>query len=327
VTGFSWSLEKIFCRPRNSRYIAIVRGPGALTRSQLRSSFVCSVVGSILLFFVFLSFLIFLGAGLRSTLLVVAAGFFLGWPSIQSTYQLYKTGRRFLNWSNFFQKGFGRGTDHAINQEGLPKSGLEEDSEGVYLCMERYRVTKPTRKLYWTLFGLELVIFVLWPLASLLRVQNYRVAALFAVVSGVTGVRYYISAMVALEEVGDLVYLDNKRRSQSQRWREMSRVNEIVGSITTGRSRNFWMALLGITGLMFLALFFMAVLSQTDSANADASIFDIPYVFLDDFEYIQRDSLRYPACQLSNDLGESPLTSMVSNCQAPCFIIGQYISS
>ena len=58
LTESTWSLEKIFCRPRKSRYIAIVKGPGALSKSQIHSSLFCSMIGTCIILVVVVSFLV-----------------------------------------------------------------------------------------------------------------------------------------------------------------------------------------------------------------------------------------------------------------------------
>lgn len=61
MTSFSWSLEKYFCQKRNSRYIGIIKGPGAVTQRQLRSTIVCSALGLIVIYFVLASVLVYFG--------------------------------------------------------------------------------------------------------------------------------------------------------------------------------------------------------------------------------------------------------------------------
>ena len=88
----------------------------------------------------------------------------------------------------------------------------------------------------------------------------------------------------------------------------ISRLNEINGNITRGRSRGAWTAVLGSFCFVFLALLLGAVGSDVENL----ATFDTPYSYSHDFYYEQQDSLRYPSCQLTSDLGESPLTSMAS---------------
>ena len=59
-TKHTWSLERVFCRPQDSRYIAIINGPSALTRSQIRSSIICSFIGYFLVIMLVVSFLVWM---------------------------------------------------------------------------------------------------------------------------------------------------------------------------------------------------------------------------------------------------------------------------
>jgi hypothetical protein len=94
--------------------------------------------------------------------------------------------------------------------------------------------------------------------------------------------------------------------TESSRWKKQSRFNEIVGNITRNKSVGAWTAVLGFVGLAFMGLMFSAV--GTDST----AVTNVPpKVYVYDFEWVQADSLRYPTCQLSSDLGDSPLTKMV----------------
>jgi lipase ATG15 len=93
--------------------------------------------------------------------------------------------------------------------------------------------------------------------------------------------------------------------TEQELWKNQARLSEIVGNITRGRSRNAWMAVLGGFSFVFVALFLGAVGAQEENTAADQ-----PYEYLPDFTYLQKDSLQYPTCELTSDLGESPLTSM-----------------
>jgi lipase ATG15 len=128
---------------------------------------------------------------------------------------------------------------------------------------------------------------------------------MFVLMAGITGLRYYVNAAVVLEETGRMDLVDGV--DEYTRWQKQSRLNEIVGNITRGRSLGVWMSVLGFLGFIFLALMLLAV--GTEKATQAT---ELPKVFLDDFEYLQQDSLRYPTCQLSTGLvDESPLTRMV----------------
>lgn len=90
VTSYTWNLEKIFCRRKNSRYIMIVKGPGAVTREQMRSSLFCSIIGSCLIAFLVFSILYYLGMGVVFSMFGVAIGILIFYPSIRSTVRLYR---------------------------------------------------------------------------------------------------------------------------------------------------------------------------------------------------------------------------------------------
>lgn len=288
VTDETWSLEKIFCRKRDSRYIAIVQGPGALTESEMKSSILCSAIGSFLLVFFFFSLLIYLGMGIPFTMFIVAIGLSLFYPTFKSSYRLYQ---------------FGADVNFARDQF-QPSNEELEVSQAVYIVDEVYRVSKPTERFCWIMFTVEVGLFFVYPLISLFSIANYPLALIFLVVAGISFCRYYVNAVLVLEETGHMNVVDGE--SEEELWRNQSRLNEIIGNITRGRSRGAWVAVLGIIVFVFLALFLGAVANDVDSL----ATFDTPYTYSFDYRYEQQDSTRYPSCRISGDLGESPLQSM-----------------
>lgn len=303
VTSYTWSLEKIFCRPKNSRYIAIVRGPGALTQAQLRSSIACSFVGALLMFFLFFSVLIYLQLGGAFTTLLLAVGVIVCYPSLKSTYGLYKTRKDLtVGWSDLDKARSPDATEAGANL--VSRRANEGESECVYFVEEIYRVTRPTRFFCWLMFSLEILLFFVYPAVALFAVGNYPLGIMFVVLVGISLLRYYVNAAVVLEETGRMDLVDGE--TDYDIWQNQSRLNEIVGNITRGRSLGVWQAVLGSVGFAFLALMLGAV---GDGSQTETTV-EAPKTFLYDFEYVQIDSLRYPTCQLTNDLGASPLTTM-----------------
>ena len=74
------------------------------------------------------------------------------------------------------------------------------------------------------------------------------------------------------------------------------------------------MSVLGALGFIFLALFAGAIGQGQEDATKDGNtLTTLPYVYIDTFEYVQQDSLRYPTCVLSSDFGDSPLTTMADH--------------
>jgi hypothetical protein len=88
VTKYTWSLERVYCRPTNSRYIAIVDGPGALTKAQLKSSLVCSFIGTGLMLLLLVSILVWMSipGGFIAIAFLIAVIMMLG--SLRSTLRL-----------------------------------------------------------------------------------------------------------------------------------------------------------------------------------------------------------------------------------------------
>lgn len=302
VTSYTWSLEKIFCRPRNSRYIAIIKGPGALTQAQIRSSIVCSVIGAFLMFFILLSVLVYLQLGTVFTIFMLAVGVLVAYPSMKSTFNLYKTRQDLtVGYSEVDKMKAADDTEAGANL--VDRRSHESESECVYWVSEVYRATRPTRKFCSLMFIFEVGFYFIYPLASLFSVGNYPLGMSFIVIAGISGVRYYVNAAVVLEETGRMDLVDGV--DERDVWRNQSRLNEIVGNITRGRSLKAWMAVLGSMGFIFCALFLGTIGTSQTTQTVDA-----PNLYLYDFEYVQADSLRYPTCSLSNDLGVSPLTTM-----------------
>ncbi|GKZ00654.1 hypothetical protein MPSEU_001017600 [Mayamaea pseudoterrestris] len=315
MTAQSWSLEKVFCRPKHSRYIMILSGAGAVTRAQLRSSFACSVIGSFLMFFLLLSFLVYLDMGYALVGFGIAIGIIVALPSFISTFKLYRTGKDLIFAKRAARKSAPK-RDKSIDRnddlqhiDSFRRSN--QASEAVYFVRENFRVTRATPRLCWIMFVLEVAFGGIWPLWSLLAVNNLPLALMFILISVVTGLRYYFNAAIVLEETGNLDMIDDQQKNLSDRakWREASRLSAIIGNITRGRSRGPWMAVLGVFGFIVVGLF-AGALGTEQVVNAETTS-KTSYVYLPDFHYEQQDSLQYPTCQLSNDLGLSPLTKMV----------------
>lgn len=298
VTSYTWSLEKFFCRPHDSRYVAVMRGPGALTLPQIWSSLVCSFVGTFLFLLLVIGFLVWMavpGAAIGIILIFLAITFI---PRVRLNFRLYQTTRDLL---------------HAANEREEEPSKSEADggptmqkgeSEGIYLVVERKRMARPTDLFCWIMFVLEFGFLFIFPLGALLRVRNYPIAILFIIVTGISALRFYVNAAVVLEETGHMDLVDGEEGSD-QLWKNQSRLNEIVGGITRARSRRIWNVILGVFGFAFLALFLGAISQKTDTASS------FEYTFLNDFSYEQQSDLPYPTCQFGKGFADSPTNHMV----------------
>ena len=82
------------------------------------------------------------------------------------------------------------------------------DSEVIFQVTETYRLTRPSEKLCWILFGLELFLLFVFPLWMLFDVGNLAIAILFTILGSFSACRYYFNAPVVLSELGSLDLLD-----------------------------------------------------------------------------------------------------------------------
>ena len=130
---------------------------------------------------------------------------------------------------------------------------------------------------------------------------------MYAFTIGVASARYYFNAGLVLEETGHMNLVDGK--SEKERWTNQSRLDDIIGNITRGRSIKAWNSLLGLLGLVFLALFVGTVGSGLEDISNDFGS-SPAYVDASLFQYEQEDTLRYPTCTLTSDLGDSPVRTM-----------------
>ena len=322
VTSHSWSLEKIFCRPRNSRYVAIVRGPGALTRAQIKSSMICSVLGTFLIMFLMIGVLVYLQVNGIEAAFVIAIVVIIAYPPLSSAFRLYRSGVKFISLRSSEKKVIqGPGNDimnavRPLSELGRSAVGSEStfvdgpdfcfnatESHGVYLVEQTYRITKPSQRFCWAMFGIEVILLFVYPMSALFASKNYSLATFFLVIGMISGLRFYVNASLVLEETGSMDLIIGK--SERDTWRKQSRLDDIIGNITRGRSRRAWTAVLGIFGFIFLGLYLGAISTGT------VSTFDKPYTYLNDFEYIRvEESMQYPSCRLASDLANSPLNSM-----------------
>ena len=89
-TRHSWSLEKIFCQTTESRFVAIIRGPDALNKAQLRSGIVCSFLGNVLILLTFSALIVWLDLGRIPQLAYWAIAILLVLiPQFSRTWRLY----------------------------------------------------------------------------------------------------------------------------------------------------------------------------------------------------------------------------------------------
>jgi lipase ATG15 len=337
VTAETWSLEAVYCRPTQSRYVAVLRGPQALTRPQLRSSIYCALIGQAISILILASILWWLDLpGLMIMTVVILVVLFGFYPSIKNSWRLFKMTKEFV-----LAQEAKEDREAADNEaEEIPEQGGEEEpkqgdenpvgegdeiaekprmqllrasafrlapdeSEGLYQVWEIHRITNVTERMCWILFGLEFFFLFLWPLAALFIIGNYATSVLFFFVALFSALRSYFNAAIVLEETGTLDLVDGEPGSR-EFWLNKSRLSTIVSKITRAPSRMAWMGILCFFLIAFLGLFGLAVTQPADSTS------DFQFVYLPDFEYEQADDLPYPTCSFGKGLASlgSPTTLM-----------------
>ena len=319
VTKNTWSLEKIFCRPRNSRFVAVIDGPSKLTRAQMRSSLICAFIGYTLIILLIVSFLVWLDIGGTFVLIVCILILLIAWPSLGNSWRIARISRDVLEIRTELtaeQKNENvKDRPQDPDVEGMvgivsdappldeANINAELESEGMFYVWDHYRITRPSEMFCWIMFALEIGFLFVWPFIGLLVAEDWAIAVLFFVIAFFSGIRYYFNAAAALEEVGSLDYV--KGETEGVRWKKRARINDIVSKVTRGRSMQAWTAVLMVFLFMFLALFLGAILTNSESTSSTDQ-----YQFVPEFYYEQQEDLPYPTCNFGKGLENSPSRAM-----------------
>lgn len=302
VTKHTWSLERLFCRPRNSRYIVIVGGPGALTEGQMRSSVACSFLGIFVFFLLFLSVLIWLQFPAFVVVIAMIICALFAVPLLKDLRRLvYVTGKVFAARKeqeklDIAPENSNQGpvvpTLTAFHSSRRASEILNIPNEGMFLVAQESRVTKATERLCWIAFVLEMLIFVLYPLIVLCLVRNFQLVFLFVVVVGVTAIRHYINLVAVVEESGELSLISGT--NAKSRWAKQSRLNDLIESISYNKARLLWQYIFAGCGLLGLLIFIGASQDTFESTSSGALTFVNGYAWtpLDE-------DVRYGTCNFS----------------------------
>jgi len=291
VTAKNWSLEKLYCRPRNSRYVAMIKGPESLTVSQMRSSFVCAIIGNMMVLLLLAGALVWLGLPAGGVALIVMLVLIFGMiPGFRVSYRIYQ-----LTKDIAFAMKNNQKTDEVDEEEEESVRKFKEDaSEGVYQVWETYRVTCATARLCWLFYVFECLLFFIYPAVSLFFIGNYAIAILFLFVAVFSGLREFLNAALVLEEVGNMDLI--RGTTSQEKWLKQSRLNTIIKDISRSRSQGAWTSLLCIFLLAFLGLFGLAISQQSDTSS------DFEFTYMPNFEYIQAADLAYPTCTIGKGI-------------------------
>lgn len=253
------SLERIFCRPVKSRYIAIVQGPGALTRAQFRSSIICSLIGTLLIVLIFVSLLVWFEISGVFVFFAFVVAVLLAYATLRNTIAVFKLHTDLVGVRTLKKQGKDDLDTEAMDSDekekpsatsSLPRTKSErawalsgkKPSEAVFVVQERKRITQPNEKFCYAMFVLEFVFLFLWPAVTLFII-SWNVAILFVIVAIISAMRHYINAAVIIEETGNMELVGGK--TQQKKWKNQSRLSTIVTSITVGKTKKLWISILG----------------------------------------------------------------------------------
>ena len=285
VTDATWNLEKLFCRRQALRSVVVVNGPSRITDKQVVSSLICAIVGNVLCLLTFMALLTWAGVPMGGVLILTALVILSARASIRRMYAIYDTYK-----------------DTRQRQE---RPGLDNRSETIYQVTETHRLTRPSERFCWVLFGLEIFGLLLLPLLTLILVGNVAIAFLFTILGLFSALRHYFNAPVVLAELGSLDLLDGQfiRTSKKEEtgpeakeedWREKNRLSKIVAKISQGSRRDMWMSVI----FSFVTIFLLLFLTAYRNGSNEGAVGESPNL-LHDFRYVQQDGFAYPTCSMT----------------------------
>lgn len=302
VTKHTWSLERLFCRPRNSRYVVIVGGPGALTKGQIRSSLVCSIVGILVFFLLIMSVLVWMNFPALLIFIVMILCILASIPLLKDLRRLVYVTRKIFDTRREKKRTQPEAdkTDPvramasfvAKNSSRRQSEMFDESNEGMFLVAQQARITKATERLCWIAFAFEMLFFYLYPMLALFLVQNFQLAILFIVVAGVSWIRHYINLVAVVEETGQLSLISGA--TAKTRWAKQSRLNDLIETISYNKTRQLWQYILTGCGLFGLILFIGASQDSFESTSTGGLTFVNGYAWTPLAE-----DVRYGTCDLS----------------------------
>mmetsp|Transcript_31902 Transcript_31902/g.77500 ORF Transcript_31902/g.77500 Transcript_31902/m.77500 type:complete len:1216 (+) Transcript_31902:130-3777(+) len=313
LTKWTWSLEKVFCFPQSSSTVAIIDGPGALTRRQIRSTLTIKVLGMTMCVLLVISTLTWFEFGPG---LIAAASVLLFAIVILHLLRVRNESQLVLSLKAY---------KDALTKEGDedPEYGDESDNEkyqlktkierrtfvnrnagkyikgmntGVYIVIQHYRLTQANPWLCWIMMGVEVILFWVWPAVALWVNLDYTVASLFTFIVLISGVRHYLNIATVIQETGRMD-LTATGKSRSERWAHMSRLTTILQSVSIDKVKWVWTAILAFMGCAFVFLYFAGV--SSDQSTESTSIRQFTFLPPDFYYPPQPKDIRYPTCSIA----------------------------
>ena len=282
VTNSTWGLESIYCRDRQKRVVAVVKGESALTKSQVFSSFICYIVGFVFTLFVFVAFMVWFKLPKEAVGVICVVYILWCFQSVRNSFELRKV------------------YDEVVQQD----DNTTNEAEILYQVSERFRTTQPTNRLCWIVLFLEVLLFFALPLGALFHSGNDDVGILFIFVSIITFVRRYCNSTIAVQEYGTLdgIEVNNRNANRSaaakdEEWREKNRLGFILSQISSTSKNDFWLYVFSFFIIAVCGLFMVAVFEGTSEGDPKQK-----FTYTDKFFYPGSDTLEYTSCQLGGEI-------------------------
>ena len=305
VTAKTWSLEKIYFLNQRANSVAVVNGPSALEPNQMFVSFACSVVGNMILALLIISFLVWYQDSAVFVACIIVLVVLCCIPRIRSSAQVYEMYRN-VNAADIAD------SDEHDTEPPQVRSNDENNNVGIYQTFEVFFITRPTDCLSWSIFILEILCLVLYPLIVLFIVENYPIAVLFLFTAVISGARYFLNPAVLIKELGTLDqigYSDRGGPVSYNTWKRKSRFTTILLSVSRGATRKTFGWIFGF--LAFAAIAFSVASFGEDYQNTASQVNGMTLLPVDDFAYEPQPNLPYPSCRMSKGL-EIPTSNSTS---------------
>ena len=219
ITRYNWGLEKVFCRPKDVAFAAVLGGRGRLLRSQAKSSFAFSIIINLLIMLIFIGLMVWLlGQYVAYVWFVIPMYLIAAFPYLLSVIHNFRL------------------SNNITDSQNRRKSS--DESVTVTEVRKIYRVTELTERGALFLFVMQVIFLYIWPILNLFTLGNTGVGWLFVVIGLIVLVRHSFDPAIVLEENGKLQEIvPFIRHDEMRAWRSESRINEIVSKITRAGSK------------------------------------------------------------------------------------------
>ena len=287
ITRSSWGLESMYFRDRQTRFVAIIDGASALSKQQIKSSFICFILGKLMTIFVIVGVLVWFEVS--GIVIVVAVAIYL--ILVRGTVRFVKDNnslyKRILTRDN--------GDRRSINRN--------RNSNAMYAMHESFRITEPTTLFSMVVLGIEIVLFYIIPTIVFFISGDNRVGIVFIIAGIITMLRNVFNTPSVLRELGSLEGLEvdndaNEDRDGTSEWREKHRLGKIVSEISVGRRSKFWVGVFLFFCFLFCSVVVLAV------ANGVSNGDDVDYTFApkEEFFYEGSKHLSYASCVIGRNI-------------------------